>query len=132
MNLMKPETLKTLSREEVYQFIRECLIFPPPPEDRNDNAGVTTFRQPYHRFSIATSSAESSLNQLILSRFADLGIYNYTNYLYLDFYEGIPTLYFQYREEAANRMIELPGVDTVEIIYEIFRYTIFSERAGKE
>ncbi|MCD8261954.1 MAG: hypothetical protein LUD15_11105 [Bacteroides sp.] len=129
---MKAKTLKTLSREEVYQFIRECLIFPPTPEDRIYAAGITPFRQPHHRFSIATGSVERSMNQLILNRFADLGIYDHTNYLYLDFYEGIPTLYFQYREEAANRMIELPGMDTVEIIYEIFRYTIFSDRAGKE
>ena len=62
----------------------------------------------------------------ILNKFAYLGIYDYTSYLFLDFYKGCGTLYFKYWGEDVNREICLGGYGTVQIIFEIFGLTIFS------
>ena len=66
-------------------------------------------------------------NLEVLNTFADLGIYNYTDYLYLDFYKGIGTLYFRYLgHNEMNREEDFGGYGTTDIIYEIFLRTIFS------
>lgn len=71
---------------------------------------------------------EATLYNLeIVNLFADLGIYDYTTYLFLDFYKGTPTLYLQYFYSKEALEIELSGYSTVEIIYEIFVRTIFSD-----
>lgn len=67
-------------------------------------------------------------NLAIVNMFADLGIYNYTKYLFLDFYKGHGTLYFQYFSEEENHELELGGSGTTEIIYTIFQKTIFSNK----
>ncbi len=41
-------------------------------------------------------------NTAILNEFADLGIYNYTSYLFLDFHNGTPTIYLKYFLEDEN------------------------------
>jgi len=69
-------------------------------------------------------------NLEVLNTFADLGIYDYTTYLFLDFFKGTPTLYFQYFDDWANienHKKEFSGWGTIEIIYEIFLVTIFSD-----
>lgn len=71
-------------------------------------------------------------NQMILNKFAHLGIYDYTNYLFLDFYKGIGTLYFQYfGDDVVHHRIELSGLGTTEIIFEIFNKTILSGKSKR-
>jgi hypothetical protein len=65
-------------------------------------------------------------NQAILNEFAYLGIYDYTEYLFLDFYKGIGTLYFKYFGDSKNIEESLGGYGTTEKIYKIFELTIFS------
>ena len=60
--------------------------------------------------------------------FAYLGIYDFTHYLFLDFYKGNGTLYLRYFNDDNNIEIELAGYGTVEIIYIIFNFTIFSNK----
>jgi len=65
-------------------------------------------------------------NMEVLNEFADLGIYDYTNYLFLDFYKGGAFLYFKYFYEDECHVIEFHGKGTTELIYEVFKVTIFS------
>lgn len=65
-------------------------------------------------------------NQMILNKFAHLGIYDYTRFLVLDFYKGVGTLYFQYWNSDEVCEIEFPGLGTVEIIEEILKLTVYS------
>jgi len=69
-------------------------------------------------------------NQMILNRFAKFGIYDYTHYLFLDFYKGIPRLYLKYWDN--NEVVELEehmcGWSTSEIIAQIWILTVGSGR----
>lgn len=66
------------------------------------------------------------INSLILNIFSRFGIYDFTHYLYLDFYKGAPTLYLMYWGEEENKEFDFSGLSTSEIIYEIFKLTVFS------
>jgi hypothetical protein len=68
-------------------------------------------------------------NMGILNKFADLGIYDYTYYLFLDFYKGGGTIYLQYwRTDECYEEDDLTGASTSEIIYRIFELTIFTDK----
>ena len=71
----------------------------------------------------------TSHNMDILNKFAFMGIYNHTSYLFLDFYKGTPTLNYQYLDDSKeiNRCENYTGHSTTEIIYDIFKLTIFSD-----
>jgi hypothetical protein len=61
--------------------------------------------------------------------FAYLGIYDYTEYLFLDFHKGHCKLYLKYWNGTGNlELIDSGGYGTTEIIYEVFLNTIFSDR----
>jgi hypothetical protein len=65
-------------------------------------------------------------NMDVLNTFAFLGIYDYTHYLFLDFYKGTPTLYMRYFNDSEDLAFEFSGYTTSEIIYEVFLRTILS------
>lgn len=88
-------------------------------------------------------------NQEVLNTFASYGIYEYTEYLYLDFYKGSGTIYFKYWNEqldkddtfwgiqlggehdehtiyVGRRYEGLSGLTTSEIIVKILELTIYS------
>ena len=67
-------------------------------------------------------------NLAILNLFADLGIYDYTSYLFLDFYKGTPTLYLKYFHDEDNFEFDYSGYRTTDIIYEVFLKTILSNK----
>ena len=67
-------------------------------------------------------------NQGILNTFAHLGIYDYTKYLCIDFYKGHGELHFRYWDSEDDVTYEFDNIGTVEIIYEIFELTIFSDK----
>lgn len=68
-------------------------------------------------------------NLSVLNTFIDLGIYDYTDYLFLDFYKGSPTLYMKYFQTDQNLEFDKwSGFGTSEIIYEIFKLTILSNK----
>ena len=70
-------------------------------------------------------------NTAILNEFANLGIYDYTSYLFLDFDKGTPTVYLKYYDENENLEYDLNGYTTTEIIFTIFELTIFSGRSKR-
>jgi len=71
------------------------------------------------------------MNDNILKIFADEGIYDYTTFLYLDFYKGLPQLYLQYWNEKIVRKYEFCGYTTTEIIFEILVLTIYSGKSER-
>jgi len=69
-------------------------------------------------------------NQEVLNVFAKYGLYDYTEYLFLDFYKGHPTLYLRYwRSEEHLVLDHMEGWTTSQIILEILKLTVYS---GKE
>lgn len=126
------EMLQKKTKKDVFNFIRSRLSF--------DNNIVSQFRhidteemiKEHRRFEMSgyeNNKGKCTLhNQNILNEFADLGIYDYTSYLFLDFYKGTPTLYMKHFMEYENLKFELGGYGTTEIIYLIFEKTIFSNK----
>ena len=95
INKMEITNLKQMTKEEVFNLIRQRLSF------------------------------GDELQQQ-LRHVDNLGIYNYTSYLFLDFYMGVPTVYLKYFSEDENLEYTLDGYTTTEIIFTIFELTIFS------
>ena len=120
------ETLKTMEESEIKQFIRERLT--------KDGERLRFEMTGYDSSDIPNSLYEKGSctlhNQKILNVFAYLGLYDYTNFLFLDFYKGGSSLYFKYwrdDELFINDDFTI-GATTTEIIYEIFKLTILSNR----
>ena len=69
-------------------------------------------------------------NQKILNVFAYLGLYDYTNFLFLDFYKGNSSVYLRYWDSDEFYVDKdfTSGFSTSEIIYEIFKLTILSDK----
>jgi hypothetical protein len=122
--------IAALSKEQALDFIRNRLRF----KERIYLRGVTgnhDMTKEHRRFDMSgydrTTRGDCTLhNMAILNEFADLGIYDYTDYLFLDFYKGQPTLYMRYFKDDKHLDFELCGWTTSEIIYFIFQKTILS------
>jgi len=108
------EYLEKLTKNELMAYIRGRLT-------------VNQKKQSFDFSGYESETGECTLkNQGILNIFSDLGIYDYTTFLFLDFYKGSPTVYFQYFSENEVYQINLDACSTSEIIYSIFQITIFS------
>jgi hypothetical protein len=130
---MLKNDLQSQSKEEILEFIRQRLSFDYDVQNHLRHVDKEIFSKEHKRFTMSGyegKTGECTLDNLaILNVFADLGIYDYTTYLFLDFYKGVGTLYFQYFCEHENCKLELAGDGTTEIIYKIFQQTIFSNKA---
>lgn len=126
------EMLKKQSKEDVYNFIRTRLAFDKNLLDQLRHVDKNEMLKEHRRFEMSgyeDKKGECTLfNLAIVNEFADLGIYDYTEYLFLDFHKGHGTLYLKYFNSNEKLEIELGGYGTVEIIYEIFEKTIFSNK----
>jgi hypothetical protein len=124
------EMLKNQSKEDVLTFIRKRLAFDEGLINQLRYIDTDGLKREHRRFEMSgyeSKKGECTLHNLsILNEFADLGIYDYTSYLFLDFYKGRGLLYFKYIDANENLEYELGGDGTVEIIYKIFELTIFS------
>ena len=131
---MTKEELKNKTKEEVIDFIRQQLEFT-HIEEHLRFIDKEHFKKEHTRFDMSGYENQkgecTTSNLAILNEFAYLGIYDYTTYLFLDFYKGIGTLYFQYFGENENIELELGGDGTTEIIYKIFEKTIFSNKSKR-
>jgi hypothetical protein len=128
------DLIKNSEKEKVLDLIRHKLRFEPHVLSQIRGHLLTNDKE-HKRFEMSGYDGEKSgscviHNQSILNIFAYLGIYDYTEYLYLDFYKGYPTLYMKYWGDSEN--IEYTfgddNVGTVEIIYQIFQLTILSNK----
>lgn len=129
------ERLKVQSKDDIFDFIRQRLAFSRSFLNQLRYTNKDSIANEHRRFEMSGYEDKKGectlLNLKIINKFADLGIYDYTDYLFLDFYKGHGTLYFKYFQSTENLEVDLGGYGTVEIIYEIFERTIFSDRPSK-
>ena len=131
---MTREILLSKTKTEVLEFIRTRLSFNDDLESQLRHIDKEVFKKEHRRFDMSGYESKTGQctkhNLAIVNEFADLGIYDYTSYLFLDFYKGDGTLYFKYFAEDENLKVELGGYSytTSEIIYEIFTKTIFTDK----
>ncbi|TXF79585.1 hypothetical protein [Chryseobacterium sp.] len=131
---MTAEELKVKTKDEIMDFIRKRLSF-----DEGTAGSIRqseTERKQHKRFDMSGYESKTGQctvwNASVLNEFADLGIYDYTSYLFLDFYKGNPRLYLKYFNENENlEFDEWGGYGTTEIIYKIFELTIFSNKGKR-
>jgi hypothetical protein len=125
------EMIKSKSKKDVFNFIRSRLAFEDNLKSQLRHIETDVINKEHRRFEMSgyeSHKGECTLHNLsILNAFADLGIYDYTSYLHLDFYKGSVTLYMKYFHSYENLELELGGYGTTEIIYFIFEKTIFSD-----
>ncbi len=131
--------LKALSKKQCLDFIRNKLAFKEnttitemPTASVFGGNEMPIYETSTHRtFDMSGYDGDVGSctlhNLAILNEFAYLGIYDYTAYLFLDFYKGTPTVYLSYFHVRENVEEEFIGFTTSEIIYEIFTLTIFSK-----
>jgi hypothetical protein len=112
---MTAARLKTMTKNEVIDFIRL---------EKGDL---------HFEFSgYESETGECTIhNKKVLDVFAKYGIYNYTDYLFLDFHKGVPTLYLRYFQKFENLEFDFGGYTSSEIIYEIFNLTILPFEGGR-
>ena len=66
-------------------------------------------------------------NLEVLNTFAKFGIYDYTEYLVVDFHKGNPRIFLCYWGEDLNYIIDdLYGLTTSEIISKVLEFTVYS------
>lgn len=108
-----------ITEKELYDIIRYRL----------DSKGLGRFDMIGYEFRKGDCTVH---NINILNSFADLGIYDFTKFLFLDFYKGTPYIYYRYWREDETKIIDnISGAKTVEIIKKIFDITIFSGKTER-
>lgn len=124
-----------MTKQEVLNLIRQRLSFSDELLKQFRYIEEDDFKREHRRFEMSGYEEKTGwctvFNTAILNEFADLGIYNYTSYLFLDFHEGTATLYLKYFFEDENLEYELPGYSTVDIIFTILELTIFSGKPAR-
>ena len=133
---MTREDLKSKTKEEVLEYIRQKLSFDSSIQNNLRHIDQEAFKKEHKRFEMSgyeSNTGECTVNNLaVLNEFANLGIYDYTTYLFLDFYKGNGTLYLQYWGSNTNEVFDkYGGWTTSEIIYDIFEKTIFSNKSTR-
>ena len=95
-----------MTKEEVFNLIRQRLSFGDELQQQLRHVDKDKFMKEHRRFEMSGFETQTGwctvFNNDILNKFADLGIYNYTSYLFLDFYMGVPTVYLKYFSEDEN------------------------------
>ena len=116
------EDLKSMTKNEILWFIRASLI--------KDGEKLSFNMSGYDNNKKGSCTVH---NQNILNTFSYLGIYDYTKFLFLDFYKGGSAIYLMYWESDDFIFDDdfFNGYSTSEIIYEIFKLTIFSNKAKR-
>ncbi|SHJ62675.1 hypothetical protein SAMN04488007_0920 [Maribacter aquivivus] len=126
------EMLKKKSKKDVFNFIRSRLSFNEKLISQLRHTNNEKMNKEHRRFEMSgyeNNKGECTLHNLsIVNEFADLGIYDFTSYLFLDFHKGSPTLHMKYFYENENLELDYSGYGTTEIIYEIFEKTIFTDK----
>ena len=136
--MMTAKKLRLMNKEEVKEFIRERLPINISKCDLRHIKEEDLVKE-HRRFNQSgydnIDGAGSCVrhNTSILYEFADLGIFDYTRYLYLDFYKGDGIIYLAYWQngyDVHHHIINMAGEGkgTTEIIYKIFELTIFSDK----
>ena len=126
--------LKNKTKKEIYDFIRNRLKSINNELIDSNQVGSSGEHISFIMSGYEDNTGKCTIHNInILNEFADLGIYDYTSYLFLDFYKGCGSLYLRYwdNEEVVTLDGEYCGWSTTEIIYDIFKRTIFSNRGTR-
>ena len=131
---MNPMQIKEMKKEIALDEIRAMLAF--DSKVRNSIKAEEDDGKQHYRFDMTGYDASENdasenctvHNLFVLNKFAFLGIYNYTQFLTIDFYKGNGTLYFKYWNQDEVSEVDLSGLGTCEIIYKIFELTIFTNK----
>ena len=127
---MEITDLKQMTKEEVFNFIKQRLSFSKELQEQFRHVNKDDLAKEHRRFEMSGNESKTGqctiFNTAILNEFADLGIYDYTSYLFLDFHNGTPTVYLKYFSENENLEYTFTGYTTTEIIFAILELTIFS------
>ena len=120
--------LKKLPKDEILNFIRHELSLKDPHNWIRHEIDPTSIHKRFEMSGYEGKTGECTLwNQEVLNTFAYLGIYDYTTFFFLDFYKGDPTIYYNYWCDLEHVVADnLSGYGTTELIYEVFKLTIFS------
>ena len=125
-----------MTKEEVLNFIRQRLSFSSDIKRQLKHVNEDAFNKEHRRFEMSGNEETTGwctlFNTAILNEFANLGIYDYTSYLFLDFDNGTSTVYLRYYSDNENLEYDLNGYSTVEIIFTIFELTIFSGKPKRQ
>ncbi|MGO2332988.1 MAG: hypothetical protein ACTH6R_00745 [Pseudoalteromonas nigrifaciens] len=112
-----------LSSEELQAFIRGRLY-------KFDGRESTKLR--FEMSGYESNKGECTVHNInILNLFADLGIYDFTEYLFLDFYKGIGTIYLKYWGDIQSHEVEVSGYTTSGIILKILELTTLSGKSTR-
>jgi hypothetical protein len=132
---MTQDLLKDKTEKEIFDFIKERLSFK-EAKIHLRHVDSDLFKKEHKRFDMSgydrdyehqDYTGECTVNNInIINIFADLGIYDYTRYLFLDFAKGNGVLFLRYYYDDEHLEFDLGGLGTTEIIYEIFKKTILS------
>lgn len=126
---MNAQQLFQLNKKQIIDFIRKELSF---TEKELRQFSIEPCQKTHHKrfdmsgYDYGNVGRCTTENIEILNIFAPLGIYDYTTYLFLDFYKGGGTLYFQYWGSNEHEEISFCGLGTTEIIFQILKLTVLS------
>ena len=116
---MEITDLKQMTKEEVFKFIRQRLSFSKELKEQFRHVNKNDLAKEHRRFEMSGNESKTGqctiFNTAILNEFADLGIYDYTSYLFLDFHNGTPTVYLKYFSENENLEYSFTGYTTTEM-----------------
>jgi len=114
--------LREMSKSEVLSYIRGVLT-----------TGGVRSRFNMSGYDVGGVKGSCTLhNQTILNTFSHLGLYDYTYFLFLDFYKGNGTVYYYtWGERTARTLDDLGGETTSEIIYKILKLTVLSDKSTR-
>ena len=85
INKMEITNLKQMTKEEVFNLIRQRLSFGDEFQKQLRNVDKAKYMKEHRRFEMSGFETQTGwctvFNNDILNKFADLGIYNYTSYI---------------------------------------------------
>ena len=117
---MEITDLKQMTKEEVFNFIRQRLSFSKELQEQFRHVNKDDLAKEHRRFEMSGNESKTGqctiFNTAILNEFADLGIYDYTSYLFLDFHNGTPTVYLKYFSENENLEYTFTGYTTTDFL----------------
>lgn len=83
---MEITDLKQMTKEEVFNFIRQRLSFSKELQEQFRHVNKDALAKEHRRFEMSGNESKTGqctiFNTAILNEFADLGIYDYTSYLF--------------------------------------------------
>lgn len=124
------QELKSMPKEDALNHIRKILAF--DDVTRKSLLKRDGMSNEHYRFEMSgydsTPGSCTIHNLFVLNKFAFLGIYDYTKFLTIDFYKGAGSLYFRYWNDEHTQEVDLSGLGTCDIIYEVLNRTVFTNK----